>query len=123
MYTFSNQFTLLDFTRFGDILLNGTNVGLTDISGNFWIQIPYGTERVTLTFTDPFGTFYDKIKSVNFPRGAAGIFYGVVSVAVRDTPVQFDTTVERTINSSLVDITLPANAVYDANGELFTVIT
>ena len=110
--------------RYGGIYLNGSVAGYTDDSGNFRIELPTRTERVTVRFVDEiFSAFYDKIQTVNFARGAYGTFYDTVIMPRRAQPVQIDSTQEITVSSSVLNLTLtiPANSIYNEDGTLYTV--
>ena len=110
--------------RYGGIYLNGSVAGYTDDSGNFRIELPTRTERVTVRFVDEiFSAFYDKIQTVNFARGADGTFYDTVIMPRRAQPVQIDSTQENTVASANLNLslTIPANSIYTADGALFSV--
>ena len=104
--------------------MNGSIVGYTTEDGNFRIELPARSKRVTLRFVDDvFFAFYDKIQTVNFARGAYGTFYDTVIMPRRAQPVQIDSTQENTVNSSVLNLTLtiPANSIYSEDGTLYTV--
>ena len=110
--------------RYVSIYKNGSVLGYTDKNGNFRIELPARTERVTLRFADDvFLMFYDKIQTVNFARGSSGTFYDTVLMSRRAVPVQIDSTEESTVDAPNLNftITVPANAIYNTDGSLYTV--
>ena len=110
--------------RYVSIYKNGSVLGYTDKNGNFRIELPARTERVTLRFADDvFLMFYDKIQTVNFARGSSGTFYDTVLMSRRADPVQIDSTEESTVEAPNLNftITIPANAIYNTDGSPYTV--
>ena len=109
---------------YGSVYMNGSIVGYTAEDGNFRIELPARSERVTLRFVDDFFfELYDKIQTVNFARGAYGTFYDTVIMPRRAQPVQIDSTQENTVQSQNLNLslTIPANSIYTADGALFSV--
>ena len=109
---------------YGSVYMNGSIVGYTAEDGNFRIELPARSERVTLRFVDDFFfELYDKIQTVNFARGADGTFYDTVIMPRRAQPVQIDSTQENTVASANLNLslTIPANSIYTADGALFSV--
>ena len=109
---------------YGSIYLNGSIIGYTDENGHFRVELPDRSQRVTLRFADEiFVGFYDKIQTVNFARGASGTFYETVIMTRRAPPIVIDSTIENTIESSVLNLSIiiPPNSIYNADGTLFTV--
>ena len=108
--------------------INGTLLDYTDETGNFQLELPFGTESVTIRFEDPFGgEFITKIYSKTFPEDASGIFYDTVYMQRLPEPITINSTEENLINITTSSdnvvgtIIVPENAMYDENGDLYEV--
>ena len=98
------------------------------MNGNFQLEFPYGTERVTLQFVDYADTLQDKTHIVTFEVGESGVIYEEVIMQRLPEPIIFDSREESVIEidtggdeGTLGNITIPANSVYDADGNLYEV--
>ena len=101
---------------------DGEQIGNTDLSGNFFLELPYGTERFTLTFRDTsFRNFLDKIHTVQLERGASGVHYDVIRLRRKEPPVDVDATEKAMLSFDMLDVVVPGNAMYTEDGDLYTV--
>ena len=113
---------------FGEIYRNNTLLRYTGEFGNFDLEFPYGTERVTLRIVDANGgQFQTKIHTITFATGQYGVTVDTIPLVELPTPVVIDSTQENTIDVTTSDgtdigaVILPANSIYAADGNLFEV--
>ena len=114
---------------YGTISRNGTLLDYTDEFGNFQLEFPFGTERVTLRIVDEFGeTFQPKTHTVTFTTGQSGIVVETILLTELPVPVVIDTTEENVLDvasgegDEIAAVILPPNSIYDADGNLFEVL-
>ena len=107
--------------------MNGSFVDNTDEKGNFRLEFSFGTRRVSIRLVDSFSkSFIEKVHTVNFAPGTFGLIYDAVLLMPRPKPVEFTPTIDQSFEinagkSTLGDLRIPANYVYDQDGNLYEV--
>ena len=99
----------------------------TDESGDFRLEFPFGTRRASIRLVDAFSDdFITKVHTVNFAPGTYGIVYDTVLLFSRPDPIEFMSTSDQQIeittgDSMLGELQIPAESIYDQNGNLYEV--
>ncbi|XP_075711685.1 cartilage intermediate layer protein 2 [Rhinoderma darwinii] len=71
--------------QFGQILMNGENMGFTGYKGEFTLEVPVGTKRLVVTFVDPQEKFVDSIKIIPFDPKGNNIYQDIKIMRKKDS--------------------------------------
>ncbi|KAG9486500.1 hypothetical protein GDO78_006722, partial [Eleutherodactylus coqui] len=102
--------------QFGQIFMNGENMGFTGYKGEFTLEVPVGTKRLVVSFVDPEEKFVDAIKIIPFdPKG--NTIYQDIKMMRKKDPVNINPSVTNIIplgevlgQNPIGELVIPANS-------------
>ncbi|CAI9588026.1 unnamed protein product, partial [Staurois parvus] len=111
--------------RFGQIFLSGENMGFTGYKGEFTLEVPEGTKRLVVTFTDRQEKFVETIKVIPFdPKG--NTVYQDVKVMRKKDPTYLNPNKTNIISlgdllgeDPIGEIIIPPNSFSRTSGESY----
>ncbi|XP_044141510.1 cartilage intermediate layer protein 2 [Bufo gargarizans] len=112
--------------QFGQIFMNGKNMGFTGYKGEFTLEVPDGTKRLVVTFVDPEEKFVDSIKIIPFdPKG--NTIYQDIKIMRKKDPVNLNPLVTNKITLGEVigedpvgELVIPPNSFTRITGEAYS---
>ncbi|KAG8594926.1 hypothetical protein GDO81_001367 [Engystomops pustulosus] len=111
--------------QFGQIFINGENIGFTGYKGEFTLEVPVGTKRLVVTFVDPQERFVDSLKIIPFdPKG--NTIYQDIKIMRKKEPFNLNTSLTNIIplgevfgEDPIGELIIPPNSFTRINGESY----
>ncbi|XP_069820504.1 cartilage intermediate layer protein 2 [Dendropsophus ebraccatus] len=112
--------------QFGQIFMNGENIGFTGYKGEFTLEVPVGTKRLVVTFVDSHDKFVDAMKVIPLDPKGNTIFQDI-KIMRKKNPVNLEPSVTNIIplgevlrEDPIAELVIPPNSFTRINGESYS---